>query len=100
MPLMSSSHRPMMNAPTTAPGIEPMPPKTAATNAFRPGMPPEVLAHIFEPFYRAGSAKGCGLGLPLARRAAALCGGRIDAESAPGRGSLCTVWLPFAEEVP
>ncbi len=65
-----------------------------------PGMPPEVLAHIFEPFYRAGSAKGCGLGLPLARRAAALCGGRIDAESAPGRGSLFTVWLPFAEEVP
>ena len=33
---------PMMNAPITAPGIEPMPPNTAATNAFRPGMAPEV----------------------------------------------------------
>ena len=31
-------------APTTAPGMEPMPPKTAATKALRPGMPPEVMA--------------------------------------------------------
>ena len=32
----------MMNAPTTAPGMEPMPPKTAATKAFRPGIAPAV----------------------------------------------------------
>ena len=42
VPLMSVSQMPMMNAPMTAPGIEPMPPNTAATNAFRPGMAPEV----------------------------------------------------------
>ena len=41
---MISSHRPMMKAPTTAPGMEPMPPNTAATKAFNPGMPPEVMA--------------------------------------------------------
>ena len=29
---------PMMKAPITAPGIEPIPPNTAATKAFRPGM--------------------------------------------------------------
>ena len=33
---------PMINAPITAPGMEPMPPNTAATKAFRPGMAPEV----------------------------------------------------------
>ena len=41
---MTSSQRPMMKAPTTAPGMEPMPPNTAATKAFNPGMPPEVMA--------------------------------------------------------
>ena len=39
---MMLSQMPMMNAPTTAPGTEPMPPNTAATKAFRPGMAPEV----------------------------------------------------------
>ena len=41
-PLMMFYAMPMMNAPTTAPGMEPMPPNTAATKAFRPGMAPEV----------------------------------------------------------
>ena len=36
------SQIPMMKAPITAPGIEPMPPNTAATKAFRPGMAPAV----------------------------------------------------------
>ena len=41
-PLIRLSQIPMMKAPMTAPGMEPMPPNTAATKAFRPGMPPEV----------------------------------------------------------
>ena len=41
-PLMMFSQIPMMNAPTTAPGTLPMPPNTAATKAFRPGMAPAV----------------------------------------------------------
>ena len=41
-PLMMFSAMPMMNAPTTAPGMEPMPPNTAATKALRPGIAPEV----------------------------------------------------------
>ena len=41
VPLMSVSQMPMMNAPITAPGMEPMPPNTAATKAFRPGMAPD-----------------------------------------------------------
>ena len=43
---MISSQRPIRNAPTTAPGMEPMPPNTAATKAFRPGIPPEVIATV------------------------------------------------------
>ena len=45
-PLMISSQRPIRNAPTTAPGMGPMPPNTAATKAFRPGIPPEVIATV------------------------------------------------------
>ena len=43
MSVMISSHKPMMKAPTTAPGMEPIPPNTAATKAFSPGIPPEVM---------------------------------------------------------
>ena len=40
-PLMTFSQMPMMKAPITAPGMEPMPPNTAATKAFRPGRAPD-----------------------------------------------------------
>ena len=35
------SQMPMMKAPTTAPGMEPMPPNTAATKARSPGRVPD-----------------------------------------------------------
>ena len=41
-PLMMVSQMPMRNAPMTAPGMEPMPPNTAATKDFSPGMAPAV----------------------------------------------------------
>ena len=40
-PLMTLSEMPMMKAPTTAPGMEPMPPNTAATKARSPGSAPD-----------------------------------------------------------
>ena len=40
--LTKFSQIPMIKAPITAPGIEPMPPNTAATKAFSPGIAPEV----------------------------------------------------------
>ena len=43
------------------------------------------------------AAEGSGLGLPLVRRILDLCGGRITAQSAPGRGSSFTVSLPQGE---
>jgi signal transduction histidine kinase len=63
------------------------------------GIPAEDLPRIFEPFFRAESARrlgraGVGLGLAVARRIAATHGGTIAAESEPGRGSRFVVRLP------
>ena len=62
------------------------------------GIPPDDLPRIFEPFYRAESARrlghpGVGLGLAVAQRIATAHGGTITAESAPGRGSRFVVRL-------
>ena len=56
---------------------------------------------IFEKFYRAGdplvhNTKGSGLGLSLVRHISQAHGGDIAVESAPGRGSKFTLWLPLA----
>ena len=40
--LVRLSIRPMARPPIMAPGMEPMPPSTAATNAFRPSMAPII----------------------------------------------------------
>jgi signal transduction histidine kinase len=65
------------------------------------GIPAEELARVFEPFYRAESARrlgqaGVGLGLAVVRRIAETHGGTITAESEPGRGSRFVVRLPRA----
>ena len=65
------------------------------------GIPAEDLPRVFEPFYRAESARqlghaGVGLGLAVARRIAATHGGTITADSEPGRGSRFVVRLPQA----
>jgi signal transduction histidine kinase len=60
-----------------------------------PGIPPEVLPRIFEP-YVTTKARGLGLGLPIARRIVEAHGGRIEAESEPGRGARFRVALPLA----
>jgi signal transduction histidine kinase len=60
-----------------------------------PGMPPEVLARIFEPFYTTKPVgQGTGLGLDISRRIIAdHHHGEISVDSAPGR-TVMRVRLP------
>ena len=65
------------------------------------GIPHEDVTRLFEPFHRGtnvGTRRGTGLGLSIVRRAVDLHGGRIDVESTPGRGTTCTVVLPYATD--
>jgi len=61
------------------------------------GMTPDVLEHVFEPFFtRRRAGQGTGLGLSIACRIVADHGGDIDAHSAgTGRGSTFRVRLPL-----
>ncbi|WP_169927438.1 AAA family ATPase [Labilithrix luteola] len=61
------------------------------------GIPPERVAHIFERFERAVSARsygGLGLGLYIARAIVTALGGTIRVESALGEGTTFVVELP------
>jgi len=60
------------------------------------GIAPDVLAHMFEPFYTTKPAgEGSGLGLDIARRIVLEHGGRLEGHSVPGRTEF-SVWLPAA----
>ncbi|MBI4178473.1 hypothetical protein HY522_03485 [bacterium] len=60
-----------------------------------PGIPPDVLEHIFEPFYTTKSSeRGTGLGLAIARRIAEDHGGAIRVKSQVGGGTTFTISLP------
>ncbi|MDQ7841457.1 MAG: HAMP domain-containing sensor histidine kinase [bacterium] len=60
-----------------------------------PGIPPERLERIFDRFYRHSRTwEGSGLGLAIVRSIVDAHGGRVWAESAPGRGTAFHVELP------
>jgi signal transduction histidine kinase len=65
------------------------------------GIPPEILSHISEQFYRMpdvkayGSYAGLGLGLYISRKIVERHGGHIDAQSTPEQGSIFSVHLPL-----
>jgi two-component system, NtrC family, sensor kinase len=59
------------------------------------GMPPDVLARVFEPFFTTKPVgESTGLVLSVTRDIVDEHGGRIQAESAPGRGSRFWMFLP------
>jgi len=60
------------------------------------GMTDEVKRHLFEPYYTTKGDHGTGLGLASVRDLVEGFGGRLEIESAPGRGSTVTVHLPLA----
>jgi signal transduction histidine kinase len=65
------------------------------------GMTPEVLQHLFEPFYTTKSTgKGTGLGLATVYGIVKENNGGIAVESAVGQGSHFRIYLPRAEGRP
>jgi signal transduction histidine kinase len=66
-----------------------------------PGVPAEDLERIFERLYRSASAvrgqvPGAGLGLPIVRAIVEAHGGRVEATSEPGAGTVVRVRVPYA----
>jgi two-component system chemotaxis response regulator CheY len=61
------------------------------------GIPEEVQARVFEPFFTHGKAKGTGLGMAIARRIVEEHGGTIGLRSEVGRGTRITLTLPISE---
>ena len=58
-----------------------------------PGMPPDVKAKVFEPFFTTRS-RGTGLGLPIARRVVEAHGGTIAVDTPAGGGTVVSMSLP------
>jgi two-component system, OmpR family, sensor histidine kinase MprB len=66
-----------------------------------PGIDPDDLPYVFDRFYRSLSARavpGSGLGLAVTREVVRGHGGTIEAEPAPGGGTLVRVTLPARPE--
>jgi signal transduction histidine kinase len=65
------------------------------------GIPRTELSKIFEPFYTTKPpGRGTGLGLSVCYGIVAEHGGRITADSQPGRGSIFRVFIPVAQKAP
>ncbi len=60
------------------------------------GVPPEIQPHIFEPFFTTKRGQGgTGLGLSVVHTLATqTLGGRVACESAPGEGTVISVYFP------
>jgi signal transduction histidine kinase len=62
-----------------------------------PGISPEILPNIFDPFYTTKRpGRGTGLGLSICKAVLKEHGGNVEAASAPGGGAVFTVTLPLA----
>ncbi|MDT9699969.1 ATP-binding protein [Streptomyces sp. P17] len=63
-----------------------------------PGIPEDVLPHVFDRFYKASASRprseGSGLGLSIALENAHIHGGEITAANSPEGGAVFTLYLP------
>ncbi len=68
---------------------------------YGPGVPEDVLQHIFRPFYRIAEARdrqsgGAGIGLAITERAVLLHSGEVQASNAPDGGLMVEFRLPLS----
>ena len=59
------------------------------------GMPPEIVARVFDPFYTEPGkhdARKIGMGLPFVKQTCDACGGKVELQSEKGKGTtlVCT----------
>ncbi len=63
------------------------------------GIEPENLGKIFEPFFSTKSTvNGTGLGLHVSHGIIEKHNGRLEVESEPGGGTICTITLPVSKK--
>jgi two-component system sensor histidine kinase/response regulator len=63
-----------------------------------PGIPPELLSKVFEPYFSTKEARqGTGLGLNIVQRLVKEAGGLLHVRSRLGEGTTFTIYLPGAQ---
>jgi len=62
-----------------------------------PGISPDILKNIFEPFFSTKGSRGTGLGLAIARKVAEENGGSLTARSQLGAGATFSFRLPIID---
>ncbi len=60
-----------------------------------PGIEPELMPRLFEPFARGAASRGLGMGLAIVKAVAESHGGSSAGRNRPGGGAVFTVWIPL-----